>query len=164
LNELAAALDLGELSRSVARFDPAELAALSARTLHGLSFEAVRESSKHMTSPATRQSHSGLPRAKLVHLLDVADWWRVVEGEIAPVVEDAEFLAAAARTCLASLGTKTSGQNGPGHKKYHRTQGAGAVSSPASRLDRPRDWAGPCSALPLIGKAKAAARLSGRAA
>jgi glutamyl-tRNA synthetase len=43
LCELKAFLDLGELSRAPARFDPAELAALSARTLHGLSFGAVRE-------------------------------------------------------------------------------------------------------------------------
>jgi len=62
LEELVACLDLGELSRTVARFDPAELTALSARTLHGLSFEAVREGSKCMILLATRHSHFGLRR------------------------------------------------------------------------------------------------------
>ncbi len=43
LAELAASFDLKHLSRGAARFDEAELRALSARTLHQLPFEAVRE-------------------------------------------------------------------------------------------------------------------------
>ena len=34
-------------------------------------------------------------RGNLTTFLDVAIWWRVVEGEIAPVVEDAAYLAEA---------------------------------------------------------------------
>jgi len=97
----------------VARFDPAELTALSARTLHGLSFEAVRERLEvHDIIGYKAQPFWLATRGNLTAFLDVVDWWRVVEGEISPVVEDAEFLAAARENLPGEPWDETPGPSG----------------------------------------------------
>jgi glutamyl-tRNA synthetase len=166
LDELAASLDLGELSRTVARFDPDELAALSARTLYSLSFETVRERLKaHDITGYKAQPFWLAARGNLAAFLDVVDWWRVVEGEIAPVVEDAEFLGAARENLPAEPWDETVWSNWTGTLKSITGRKGRALFHPL-RLALTGRENGPelAALLPLIGKAKAAARLSGRAA
>ncbi len=97
LDELAGLFALDHISRNPARFDPAELTALSARTLHGLPFAAVAgrltvaEIAGDMAPPFWLAVAGNLERFD-----DVAIWWAVVQGRIEPVVEDPGFLAQAA--------------------------------------------------------------------
>jgi glutamyl-tRNA synthetase len=166
LDELAASLDLGELSRSVARFDPAELAALSARTLHGVSFETVRERlATHDITGYKAQPFWLATRGNLSTFLDVVDWWRVVEGEISPVVEDAEFLMIALKTLPAEPWDETIWAQWTTALKAETGRKGRALFHPL-RLALTGRENGPelAALLPLIGKAKVAARLSGRAA
>jgi len=166
LEELVACLDLGELSRTVARFDPADLAALSARTLHGLSFEAVRERLEvHDIIGYKAQPFWLATRGNLTAFLDVVDWWRVVEGEISPVVEDAEFLAAARENLPGEPWDENAWTVWTGTLKKVTGCKGKALFHPL-RLALTGRENGPelAALLPLIGKAKAAARLSGRAA
>ncbi len=97
LDELAEGFDLSRLSRAPARFDEAELRALSAKTLHGLPFAAVE----------TRLALFGIVGAKaepfwdavrgnLQRLAEAAEWWGVVEDVVEPAVEEAAFLDRAA--------------------------------------------------------------------
>ncbi|MGI8569535.1 MAG: glutamate--tRNA ligase [Methylocella sp.] len=166
LDELAASLDLGELSRTVARFDPAELAALSARTLHGLSFEAVRERLKAYDIAGHKAKPFWLAtRGNLSAFLEVVDWWRVVAGEIAPVVEDAEFLAAARENMPGEPWDETVWANWTKALKDATGRKGRALFHPLRLALTGRDNGPELAALlPLIGKTKAAARLSGRAA
>jgi glutamyl-tRNA synthetase len=101
LDELAALVDLGRLSRAPARVDPDELAGLSAKTLHQLGFEAVRERLSALGvsgGPAFWETVRGnLPR-----LGEAADWWRIATvdlpgGAERPAADDAALLAEAAR-------------------------------------------------------------------
>jgi glutamyl-tRNA synthetase len=166
LDELAASLELGELSRTAARFDPAELAALSARTLHGLSFEAVRERLKAYDIAGHKAKPFWLAtRGNLSAFLDVVDWWRVVAGEIAPVVEDSEFLAAARENMPGEPWDETVWANWTKILQAATGRKGRALFHPLRLALTGRDK-GPelAGLLPLIGKAKAAARLSGRAA
>jgi glutamyl-tRNA synthetase len=166
LDELAASLDLAKLSRTVARFDPAELAALSARTLHGLSFDAARERLKAYDIAG----HKAKPfwfatRGNLSTFLDVVGWWRIVEGEIAPVVEEAEFLDAARANLPSEPWDETVWANWI--KVLQSTTGRkGKALFHPLRLALTGRENGPelAALLPLIGKTKAAARLSGHAA
>ena len=166
LDELAASLDLGELSRTVARFDPAELATLSARTLHGLGFEAVRDRLQvHDITGHKAQPFWLAARGNLSAFLDVVDWWRVVEGEIAPVVEDPAFLKTASEhlpdepwdenvwTVWTGILKKLTGHKGRALFHPLRLALTGRDSGPEL-----------AALLPLIGRIKAVARLSGRAA
>jgi glutamyl-tRNA synthetase len=100
LAELAASFDLKHISHGAARFDEAELRALSARTLHHLSFEAVRDrlAALGIAGPAAEPFWAAA-RGNLARIEDARDWWAVVCGPIEPIVEDRAFLAQAA-TCL----------------------------------------------------------------
>jgi glutamyl-tRNA synthetase len=166
LDELAASFDLGELSRTVARFDPAELAALSARTLHGLSFEAVRERLKAYDIAGHKAKPFWLAtRGNLSAFLDVVDWWRVVAGEIAPIVEDPEFLVAARENMPGEPWDETVWANWTKALKDVTGRKGRALFHPLRLALTGRDNGPELAALlPLIGKAKAVARLSGRAA
>jgi len=95
MEALAERLDLSHVSTSAARFDLGELKALNARFLHATPYDEVAE----------RLAAKGIGdgeafwlavRGNLFVFDDVIDWWRVVDQEMAPVVEDAEFLAEAA--------------------------------------------------------------------
>jgi glutamyl-tRNA synthetase len=97
LDDLVGGFDLADTSKSAARFDPAELDHLNARTVHGLAFSAV----------AARLEERGIPadphfwevvKGNCAVFAEVDVWWRVVNGPVEPVVaaEDRDFIAAAA--------------------------------------------------------------------
>jgi glutamyl-tRNA synthetase len=96
LAALTAGFDLGRFGRASPRFDPAELAHLNARLLHGLSYDAA----------APRLAERGLAnvgeplwlavRGNLARLDDLAAWLAVTSGEVAATGDDPELLRAAA--------------------------------------------------------------------
>lgn len=95
LDELARHLDLAHVSRAPAKFDPAELTALNARLVHALPYASVANRLEAMGI------HGGAPfweavRGNLAKVAEARDWWRVVEGPIASVIEDSDFCARAA--------------------------------------------------------------------
>ncbi len=166
LDELAAALDLGQISRTQTRFDPAELAGLSARTLHGLSFEAVRDRlAAHDIAGYKAKAFWLAVRGNLSTFLDVVDWWRVVEGEIPPFAEDAEFLAKACESLPEEPWDETAWTAWTNVLKDRTGRKGRALFHPL-RLALTGRETGPelAALLPLIGKIKALARLSGRVA
>jgi glutamyl-tRNA synthetase len=166
LDELKASLDLGEISRTPARFDPAELAALSARTLHGLSFEAVRyRLATHDITGYKAEPFWLAVRGNLSAFLDVVGWWRVVEANIAPVIEDAAFLAQARESLPAEPWDEGIWANWTKVLKEATGRKGRALFHPL-RLALTGREDGPelAALLPLIGRARAAARLSGHAA
>lgn len=96
LDALAAEFELTHVSRTQARFDPAELASLSARTLHQMPYKAVRDRlTAHDIAGYKAEAFWLAVRGNLSVFLEVVDWWRIVEGEIDPIIEDAEFLKVA---------------------------------------------------------------------
>ena len=168
LDELIKSLDLAQISRTQTRFDPAELTALSARTLHGLDFEAVRERlAAHDIAGHKAQPFWLTVRGNLATFLDVIQWWRVVDSEIEPSVEDGdgEFLAEAAaslpeepwdQTVWAAWTSSLKAQTGrKGKALFHplRLALTGLENGPELAL-----------LLPLIGRIRALDRLSARGA
>ncbi|GLK70354.1 glutamate--tRNA ligase [Ancylobacter dichloromethanicus] len=163
LDALAAKIDFTKISRAPARFDPAELSALTAATLHHLPFEAV----------AGRLAALGVGggddfwravRGNLNRLADAADWWRVVDGPVDPAVvpENTVFLEQAAALLpqtpwdgevyprwIAAL-KPASGRAGRALFHPLRLALTGRESGPEMK-----------ALLPLIGREKAAARLRG---
>jgi glutamyl-tRNA synthetase len=161
LDELAAMVDLAHLSRGPARFDEAELDALSARTLHHMPYEAVadRLHALGIARPGAEAFWLAV-RGNLARLDEAATWRQVVEGEIAPIVEDREFLELAASRLpdgawdqstwavwTKELRTLTGRK---GRELFHplRLALTGRESGPEL-----------AALLPLIGRAKALARL-----
>jgi glutamyl-tRNA synthetase len=162
LSQLVAKFDIGHTSRGAARFDPTELTTLSARTLHMLDYEAVRDRlSTHDIAGHKAEPFWNAVRGNLTTFLDVVTWWRIVEGEIQPVVEDAGFLAQA---CALLPADPWDGQTFSAWTARVRE----ATGRKGKALFHPLRLAltgldhGPELAhlLPLLGRVKATARLS----
>jgi glutamyl-tRNA synthetase len=166
LNELAAMFDLSHVSRNAARFDPADLNALSARTLHGMSYEQARERlSAYEIVGHHAEAFWLAVRGNLLTFADVADWWRIIDAVIEPQIEDAEFCAAAA-TLLPQepWDQMTWGQWTAAVKDATGRKGKTLfhpLRMALTGLDKGPELA---VILPLIGRTKALARLSARAA
>ncbi|HTR12536.1 MAG TPA: glutamate--tRNA ligase [Roseiarcus sp.] len=163
LGELAALFDLKHLSHGAARFDEAELMALSARTLHGLPYAAVadRLAAVGVAGPKAEAFWHAV-RGNLATMSDAAIWRAVVEGDIAPLVEDRAFLhLAASRLPEEPWGASTWGRWTAELKEISGRKGR-ALFHPLRQALTGRE-SGPELAvlLPLIGRAKALARLSG---
>ena len=162
LDELADLIDLSQLSRAAARFDEAELEALSARTLHRFPYTAVadRLAGFGVAGPNAEALWLAI-RGNLSRLDDAATWGRVTEGEIAPIVEDPDYLKLAA-SC-APEGPWDQSTWGAWTARLKETSGRkGRALFHPLRLALTGQEAGPELALllPLIGRAKALARLS----
>ncbi len=97
--DLLPGFDLSTFGRAPARFDPADLAALSARTLHLLPFDAVAD---RLPDGMTAAGWLAV-RGNLAVLADAADWQAVIAGPVTPAGDDEDrvFLADAARLLAA---------------------------------------------------------------
>lgn len=164
LHELAQLLDLSRVSRAPGRFDVEELRALNAKLLHILPFDAV----------ADRLAQAGVGggaafweavHGNLTVLADAVDWWRVVEGPITPVIENAQLCDAATallppepwdgETWAAWTAAIRASTSVKGRALFQplRLALTGRESGPELK-----------ALLPLIGPTRAAARLKGRPA
>ena len=160
LDALVATVDFARVGRAAARFSEEELAQLNARTLHILPYEAVQARLPEDLGEAFWLA----VRGNLATLADAAGWAEVVRGPIEPKIEDADFLGLAAAQLPVEPWSETT------WKAW--TSGLAATGRKGRALFHPLRLAltaretGPEMArlLPLIGRAKAEARLRGRAA
>ncbi|HLH47819.1 MAG TPA: glutamate--tRNA ligase [Roseiarcus sp.] len=164
LDELAQSFDLKHLSHGAARFDEAELRALSARTLHILPYSAVADRLKALGVEGGEAFWLAV-RGNLSTLADAADWRRVVAGAIEPIVEEPAFLAEAAALLPEEPWDHATWSAWTGKLKATTGRKGRALYHPL-RLALTGREAGPelAALLPLIGRAKALDRLSARAA
>ncbi len=162
LDELAGLVELSHLSRGAAQFDDAELDALSARTLHHLPYASVAGRLAELGVAGPRAEAFWLAvRGNLVRLGEAADWRQVVEGDIAPIVEDREYLEAAASRLPEGAWDQTTWAAWTNELKALTGRKGRALFHPL-RLALTGRPAGPelAALLPLIGRARALARLS----
>ena len=156
-------VDLGRLSRAPARFDEHDLWALSAKTLHGLPFATVadRLAAHGVPTDADGEAFWLAVRGNLERFDDVDGWWAVVQGEIAAVTEDPDLIAAASRLLPAEPWTAETWGAWTGMVRAETGRKGRALFHPLRLALTGRDT-GPELAvlLPLIGRARALARLS----
>lgn len=98
LADLLPGFALSHFGRAPARFDPADLASLSARCLHHMDHDDVAAWLPAGIGAAEWQAI----RPNLTRLDEVAAWHAIIAGPITPVVEEADYIATA-RTTLADL-------------------------------------------------------------
>ena len=166
LDELGTLFDLGHISRNPARFDPAELAQLSALTLHGLPFLDVEARLRAISIHGDKAETFWLVvRGNLQRFGDVAGWWQVIEGPTEGIREDPAFLDEAAALLPAEPWDQSVWANWTGLVKAGSGRKGKALFHPLRLALTGRD-AGPelAALLPLIGRARAAARLAGHPA
>ena len=156
LDALVATVDFARVGRAAARFSEEELAHLSARTLHALSYVDVRDRLDGVSEALWLAV-----RGNLTTLDDAKIWVEVVQRSIAPTIEDAGFLADAAAKLPPEPWDETtwkawtSGLGRKGKALFHPLRLALTARENGPEMAK---------LLPLIGRARAVARLNGQAA
>lgn len=157
-HDLVAGFDLTRFSRAPARLDPHELETLNAKILHETPFAAVRD-----RLPANASEAFWLAvRGNVAKVADAADWWPVVQGEISPVIEDANVVRAAIETLPPEPWDAATWKGWSQAVSAKAGVKGKALFHPLRLALTGRDK-GPEMAplLPLIGRARALARLQG---
>jgi glutamyl-tRNA synthetase len=162
LASLSQGFDLARVSRAPARFDPAELAELNASLLHKFDFPSVAPRLAALGIDGDARFWQAV-RGNLRTLADAAGWWHVVAAAIEPVMEAPDLCATACGLLPAEPWNEAtwgewtaavrSRTGAKGRQLFHplRLALTGREEGPELRL-----------LLPLIGRSRAVARLSGR--
>ncbi|MSO74567.1 MAG: glutamate--tRNA ligase [Alphaproteobacteria bacterium] len=165
LSELVAGFDLTRFGKAPARFDLAELGGLSARTIHAMSFEQACPRLATLGLGEADAAFWTVVRGNLARVDDAREWWPIVRGPLAPVIEDAAFTDQAAS--LLPEGAIDGGTWGAWTKRVTEASGrkGRALFHPLRlALTGRGDGPGMADLLPLIGRERALARLAGHTA
>ncbi|MCF6199042.1 MAG: glutamate--tRNA ligase [Hyphomicrobiaceae bacterium] len=100
MEQIAELFDFSKLSRAPARFDENELRQVNARFLHELEYAGASEHLEKLKITGGEPFWLAV-RGNLDLFGDVEQWWRVVAGEITPLIDD-EALCEAAQNLLPS--------------------------------------------------------------
>jgi glutamyl-tRNA synthetase len=171
LDALAAKIDFARVSHGAARFDPADLEALTARTLHAMPYENAAPRLEKLGvggGPAFWET----VRGNLSRLYDAALWWRVASEAISPALSAADLeICKSAAVALPpepwneATWEKTSWDAFVETIKKATGKSGRALFHPL-RIALTGEERGPelRALLPFIGRARAAARLQGEKA
>jgi glutamyl-tRNA synthetase len=102
--QLASEFSINKIGRAPARFDPEELKRLNAQALHAMAYADAKPRLAAFGADFGEAFWNAV-RANLTLFPDVAEWARIINGPIAPVIADADFAAKAA--ALAPAGPYT---------------------------------------------------------
>ncbi|MBI1263677.1 MAG: glutamate--tRNA ligase [Alphaproteobacteria bacterium] len=163
LEALASDFDLGKLSRTPARFDPADLERLNAKLVHEMTYPDVKDRLAALNADSGEAFWNAV-RDNLVRVRDVAEWRQLIDGPVTPVIEDAGFAKAAADLLPEGPLDATSWSAWTGAVKDATGRKGKDLFMPL-RLALTGQPRGPEMAvlLPLIGADTARARLLGQA-
>ncbi|HVV64343.1 MAG TPA: glutamate--tRNA ligase [Rhizomicrobium sp.] len=157
LDDLAREFDFSKIGRAPAHFDPRELEGLNAKLLHSLAHSAIAS-----RLPGVSAAEWEAIKPNVTRFADAAGLMALVRGPVTPAIEDAGFVAKAAELLppepwsdetwgawTKALGAATGRK---GRDLFHplRLALTGKESGPEMK-----------KLLPLIGRARALARLGG---
>jgi glutamyl-tRNA synthetase len=166
LGVLTEKIDFKKISHGPARFDPADLDALTAKTLHGASFASVADRLKTLDVGGGENFWLAV-RGNLAKLSDAKEWWDVVSKPLASKIDAADrYFCKLADTLLPAepwsekvydewLAAIKPAANRKGRELFHplRIALTGRENGPELR-----------ALLPLIGRARVSARLRAESA
>jgi len=156
---LIESFDFARFGRAPARFDEAELAALSARIVHQLPFARVAE---RLPTGMTAAAWDAI-RPNLSTVAEAGDWWGVIEGpvESQAAVEDRDFLARASELAGTIDWSADPWPQLTGALKAETGRKGRALFLPLRLALTGREHGPDMTALmPLIGRERAVARLT----
>ncbi len=166
LGALAEKIDFKKISHGPARFDPADLDALTAKTLHAASFASVEDRLKVLDVGGGEKFWLAV-RGNLARLSEAKEWWEVVSAPMASKIADSDRdFCKLAETLLPAepwsekiwdewLAAIKPVANRKGRELFHPLRIALTARENGPELR---------ALLPLIGRARASARLRGEKA
>jgi glutamyl-tRNA synthetase len=165
LKQVIEGFDITRFGRAAARFDDEDLLRINARVLHALPYDAVAPRLAALGLSGVDAAFWDAVKPNLSRFDEIATWWSVAQGPIAPVIEEPDFAADAATVLAderfdaetwsrwtASLKGRT-GRSGKALFRPLRLALTGREHGPELKI-----------LLPLIGRDRALARLRGETA
>lgn len=164
LAALAALLDFDKISTAPGRFDLEDLDALNAKLLHKRDYADVADRLATLGIGGGAAFWEAV-RGNLMVFSDAVKWWDIVSGDISPVVEDAGFLQTAAGVLPPEPWTSDTWKIWTDAVKASTGAKGKALFHPL-RLALTGEESGPelKALLPLIGRERTLARLTGQTA
>jgi glutamyl-tRNA synthetase len=164
MDELAQEFSFERISRASPRFDPRELDHLNARLLHNLDWAQVSQRFEALQITGADAAFWQAIKGNLARFSQSLEWWQVITGPCTPIIEDPTFMAQA----LALLPPEpwdvdTWGQWTALVKEATGTKGKGLFHPLRMALTGRENGPELKNLLPLMGRTKAIARLSGMA-
>jgi len=164
MDVLAKEFSFEKIGRAPAHFDPTELVHLNAKLLHSLPYESVRDRLADFGIGSDGAFWEAV-KPNLTRMADAVEMWRMVQGPIKPVIENPDLL----RNAAELLPTETWNENVWTEwtkKVAEKTGTRGRALFHPLRLALTGRENGPelKKLLPLIGRARAFARLNGESA
>lgn len=161
LEDLVPGFDFARFSRASPKLDPEDLLRLNAKIVHKLDYKRVKD---RLPEGADESFWAGV-RPNLVKVPDAKEWWALTHQPVAPVLGDRDFMAKAAELLPAEPWDATT------WGAWTKALGA-ATGKKGKELFMPLRLAltarehGPelKNLLPMLGRARALARLQGNAA
>ncbi|MGF1628428.1 MAG: glutamate--tRNA ligase [Kiloniellaceae bacterium] len=161
LAALAAGFDLARFGRATPKFDPQELEQLNARLLHILPFEQVADRLPAGFDAALWQA----VRPNLTRLAEAEAWLAICRGPVVPQIENAAFAETAAGLLPSEPWDETTWSAWTAAVKQATGRKGKELFLPLRLALTGLDHGPELKALlPLIGRQRAEARLSGKAA
>jgi len=165
LEELAQGFAFAKFGRSTPRFDPEELDRLNAQVLHALPFALAQPRLEAMGLSGVDEAFWQAVRPNLSRLRGAAEWWAITQAPLTPVIDDPAFTARAADLLPAEPWDAETWSLWTNAVKQATGAKGKALFMPLRLALTARDH-GPelKTLLPLIGRTRALARLSGETA
>ena len=164
LDELVELFSLDKISMAPGRFDIEDLKGLNAKLLHKLPYEAVADRLSALSIGGGETFWTAV-RGNIGVFGDVENWWNAVSAPLVPVIEDADFSNKAAALLPDEPWDETTWATWTAAVKAATGIKGKALFHPL-RLALTAVESGPelKTLLPLIGRARAMARLKGETA
>jgi len=151
--------DFAKFGRSTAKLDPAELEVLNSKILHMTPYTMIADRLEGVD-----EAFWEAVRPNLNKLSDIADWKKMVDGPVTPMIEDGEHMAKAA--ALLPSGDLSEGSWKAwtdAIKTETGVKGKGLFMPLRQALTGQNHGPDMASLVPLIGRDKILARLEGKA-
>lgn len=162
LEALAGGFDFGKMGRAPARYDTADLQRLNAQALHAMSYGEAQPRLEALGDDLGEAFWNAV-RANLTLFDGVSTWARVVRGPVEPLIDDADWCLRAAGLLPETISNETWKPWTDAIKSETGAKGK-ALFLPLRRAITGLDHGPEMGALlPLIGREKLVARLSGQA-
>lgn len=162
IEEVIAGFDISTFGRANPRFIFDELLRLNAKIVHSMTLEEAKPRLAEMNLDGVTEEFWEAVRPNLTVLKDIKDIWRVVHGPVTPVIDDAEFIKAAADLLPAEPWDAQTWSQWANAVKEKTGKGGKQLFMPLRQALTGMDH-GPemANLLPLIGHDRAKARLAG---
>lgn len=162
MQEVIDGFDISSFSRANPRFVYEDMLRLNSKILHQMPFEIAQKRLEDLNLETITPEFWEAARPNLTVLKDIKDIWRVVHGPVTPVIEDAEFIKAAADLLPAEPWDAQTWSQWANAVKEKTGKGGKQLFMPLRQALTGMEH-GPelANLLPLIGHDRAKARLNG---